>query len=115
VFRDLLDKNPFVFRFYPNFHAADAASVTFRAARSLAWMKRVLETALKPLAPLAELVCRSAYRSYLRRRATTWQSPEQVRLQADCLKLHTRSHRQSVLDRLEAGISDLRFQIEDSD
>jgi hypothetical protein len=110
VFRDLLDKNPFVFRFYPNFHAADAASVTLRPARPLGWMKRVLETALKPVAPLAELVCRSAYRSYLRRRATTWQSPEQVRLQADCLKLHTRSHRQSVLDRLEAGISDLRFK-----
>jgi hypothetical protein len=101
VFRELLDKNPFVFRFYPNFHAADAATLTFRPIRALAGLKRVLETVLTPIAPLVELVCRSAYRSYLRRRSAMWQSPEQVRLQADCLKLHTRSHRQSVLERFD--------------
>jgi hypothetical protein len=104
VFRELLDKNPFVFRFYPNFHAADSASLTFRPIRMLAGMKRILETVLTPMAPLVELVCRSAYRSYLRRRSALWQSPEQVRLQADCLKLHTRSHRQSVLERFERTV-----------
>jgi hypothetical protein len=104
VFHQLLEANPFVFRFYPNFHAADAASLPFRPARLLGWMKRGLEVVLAPAAPLAELVCRSAYRSYLRRRAATWRSPEQVRLQADCLKLHTQSHRQSVLDRFDRGV-----------
>ncbi len=104
VFRQLLDANPFVFRFYPNFHAADAASLPFRPSRWLGGLKRSLETVLAPLAPLAELICRTAYRSHLGRRAATWRSPEQVRLQADCLKLHTQSHRQSVLDRFDRGV-----------
>jgi hypothetical protein len=104
VFLQLLDKNPFVFRFYPNFHAADAASLPFRPARVLGWLQRLIERALVPIAPLAEAICRSAYRSYLRRRAATWRSPEQVRLQVDCLKLHTQSHRQSVLDRFDRGV-----------
>jgi hypothetical protein len=104
VFLQLLDKNPFVFRFYPNFHAADAGSVPFRPMRALRWMKPVLEIVLGPLAPLVELICRPAYRWHLRRRAATWRSPEQVRLQADCLKLHTQSHRQSVLERFEQSV-----------
>ena len=104
VFRELLDKNRFLFRFYPNFHAADAATLPFRPSRLLAWMKRLLETVLTPIAPLVELVCRSTYRTYLRRRSALWQSPEQVRLQADCLKLHTRSHRQSVLERFDRTV-----------
>ena len=104
VFRELLDKNPFVFRFYPNFHAADAATLIFRPIRVLAGMKRPFETVLTPIAPLVELVCRSTYRWYLRRKSPMWQSPEQVRLQADCLKLHTRSHRQSVLERFDRTV-----------
>jgi hypothetical protein len=104
VFRELLDRNPFVFRFYPNFHAADAATLTLPPIRALAGLKRVLEAVLTPVSPLVELVCRRAYRSYLRRRSAMWQSPEQVRLQADCLKLHTRSHRQSVLERFDRTV-----------
>jgi hypothetical protein len=104
VFLRLLEHNPFVFRFYPNFHAADAATLPFRPVRALGWLKKVFETALTPIAPLAELICRGAYRGYLRRRAATWRSPEQVRLQADCLKLHTRSHRQSVLERFDREV-----------
>jgi hypothetical protein len=107
VFLQLLEKNPFVFRFYPNFHAADAASLPFRPARVLGWLRSVLERAFAPLAPMAEATSRWAYRSYLRRRAATWRSPEQVRLQADCLKLHTQSHRQSVLDRFEQGVQSI--------
>jgi hypothetical protein len=104
VFRELLDKNPFVFRFYPNFHAADAATLTFQPIRALTGLKRLLETVLTPIAPLVELACRGAYRSYLRGKSAMWQSPEQVRLQADCLKLHTRSHRQSVLERFDRTV-----------
>jgi hypothetical protein len=107
IFLQLLDKNPFVFRFYPNFHAADAALLPFRPSRVLGWMKTGLETVLAPVIPLGEMVCRSAYRAYLRRRAATWRSPEQVRLQADCLKLHTQSHRQSVLERFDRGVQSI--------
>ena len=107
VLLQLLDKNPFVFRFYPNFHAADAASLPFRPSRVLAWMKPVLESVLAPVTPLGEMVCRSAYRAYLRRRAATWRSPDQVRLQADCLKLHTQSHRQSVLERFDRSVQSI--------
>jgi hypothetical protein len=104
VFRELLTQNPFVFRFYPNFHAADAATLTFRPIRALAGMKRLFEAGLTPIAPVVEFACRSAYRWYLRRKSAMWQSPEQVRLQADCLKLHTRSHRQSVLERFDRTV-----------
>ena len=104
VFLQLLEKNPFLFRFYPNFHAADAASLPFRPSRVLGWLQKILEIALAPVSPLAELMCRAAYRGYLRRRAATWRSPEQVRLQVDCLKLHTQSHRQSVLERFDRSV-----------
>ena len=32
-----------------------------------------------------------------------WRSPDQVRLEADCLKLHTHSHRRSIMERFEEG------------
>jgi hypothetical protein len=107
VFQQLLQANPFVFRFYPNFHAVDAASIPFRPYRVLRPLKRALEAVLAPVAPIAEVVCRAVYRSHLSRRAATWRSPEQVRLQADCLKLHTQSHRQSVLERFDRGVESL--------
>lgn len=107
VFQQLLQANPFVFRFYPNFHAIDAASVPFRPYRLLRPLKRALEAVLAPVAPIAELICRAVYRSHLSRRAATWRSPEQVRLQADCLKLHTQSHRQSVLERFDRSVESL--------
>jgi hypothetical protein len=107
VFQQLLQANPFVFRFYPNFHASNAASIPFRPYRLLRPLKRALEAVLAPVAPIAELVCRAVYRSHLSRRAATWRSPEQVRLQADCLKLHTQSHRQSVLERFDRSVESL--------
>lgn len=104
VFLELLAANRFVFRFYPNFHAADAGAPPLPVSRALRPVKRALEWLLAPAAPLAEWFCRATYRSHLRRRAKTWRSPEQVRLQPDCLKLHTQSHRQSVLDRFDRGV-----------
>ena len=56
---------------------------------------------------LVEQLCRRAYRAYLTRRSSTWDSPEQVRLEPDCLKLHTQSHRQSVLARFESAVHKL--------
>jgi hypothetical protein len=107
VYRQLLAANPFVFRFYPNFHEVDAAFQRVESSRLITPVKRILELLLAPLAPLAELLCRVAYRGYLTRRSAAWRSPEQVRLQADYLKLHTQSHRRSVLDRFDRGVQSL--------
>ena len=35
----------------------------------------------------------------------TWQSRDQVRLEAECLKLHTSSHRADTLERYEAAVT----------
>jgi hypothetical protein len=104
VYRDLLTANPFVRRFYPNFHRADAGTLPFKPRRVGGWLKRGLEVAASPLSVPIEVMCRLAYRSYLSRRARTWRSPEQVRMQDDCVKLHTRSHRQSVLARFDHAV-----------
>jgi hypothetical protein len=53
-----------------------------------------------------EALCRSAYGWYLRRRSAGWRSPGQVRLERDALKLHTQSHRQSILDRFERAVEE---------
>jgi hypothetical protein len=107
VFGTLVEANPFVRRFYPNFHTAAAAALPFRPSRALRAAGRVAEALAVPVAPLIETICRAAYRRYLARRAGTWQSPEQVRLEDDYLKLHTHSHRQSVLERFDRGIQSM--------
>jgi hypothetical protein len=104
---DVLDAflaaNPFVTRYYPNAHARADTSLLHARTRLLA-VKSVLETILRVPAPLLEAACRRLYAWHLRRRSSSWQSPDQVRLQSDYLKLHTRSHRHSVLDRFEAAV-----------
>ena len=100
--------NPFVGRCYPNSgaRAPEAPPIDVRS-RGLAVAKRVLETVLSPLSPLIELVCRRTYGWHLRRRAASWRSPDQVRLESDYLKLHTRSHRHDVLDRFHTAVDTL--------
>jgi hypothetical protein len=106
VLRRLVAANPFVGRFYPNFHATDPSSVQIRRIRLVSGVKAAIER-LAALPSLAvESICRGAYSAYLGRQSSTWRSPEQVRLQDDCLKLHTRSHRQSVLERFERAVGD---------
>jgi hypothetical protein len=56
-------------------------------------------------APLYERVCRAAYGWYLRRQSATWQSRDQVRLERECLKLHTSSHRPDVMVRFEEAVA----------
>ena len=103
VFRELLAANPFVARFYPNFQPP-ASSLQPRPSSALARLKSLIEAVFRAPSLLMELACRHAYGSYLRRRAGSWRSPEQVRLQADCLKLHTRSHRRSILERFDCAV-----------
>jgi hypothetical protein len=107
TYRRFVAANPFVSRFYPNFR------VTLTAGRRNGWnpvvraVKRIVESAMAAPSILVEHLCRRAYRNYLTRRASTWHSPEQVRLEPDCLKLHTRSHRQSVLSRFDEAVHTL--------
>jgi hypothetical protein len=106
VYRQLLAVNPFVQRHYPNFHAAAVDAFALRPPVPLRAAKRALEIALTPLVAPIELVCRRLYRAYLVRRAASWRSPDQVRLEPDCLKLHTQSHRQSIAERLSIASRD---------
>jgi hypothetical protein len=104
---DFCAANPFIRRFYPN-------ALAWHPDRIVDWprngllqsLKRTLEIALALPSPFIERICRRLYSWYLQRRASGWQSPEQVTLDADFLKLHTRSHRHSVLDRFERAVAD---------
>jgi hypothetical protein len=107
MYRRLLAANPFVQRFYPNFHptlTTRRASLVQAVARAVT---RAMEMLLLAPSMAAEAVCRRAYRAYLLRRAATWRSPDQVRLDADLLKLHTHSHRGRVLAHFESLNSEL--------
>jgi hypothetical protein len=98
VQRALLAANPSVRRYYPNAHLPLARP---RTSQLGALVKRVLEHVLALPAAPAEWCCRIAYRRYLLARSRQWSSPDQVRLDRDRLKLHTNSHRRSVLERFD--------------
>jgi len=105
VLDDFLAANPFVRRLYPNALRRPARPIAAAAPpRAVDWIRNVLELALTLPSPLVESTCRRLYGWHLRRKARSWQSPEQVRLQSDYLKLHTRSHRDTVLERFEVEV-----------
>ena len=104
AFDDFLDANPFVRRFYPNAAPGGDADPPIRL-REVPVLKRTLEIALAVPWTAFEVACRFAYRWYLGRRAAQWQSPQNVTLDADRLKLHTRSHRGPVLARFDLAVS----------
>ena len=105
TYRRFLAANAFVSSFYLNFHAAPPHPLAVRQRWPLRAAKAASEFLLSWPSLLVERACRTAYRGYLRRQADTWTSPEHVRLEDDCLKLHTRSHRRSVEGRLgNAGL-----------
>jgi hypothetical protein len=101
VYRAFLESNRFIERFYPNFQPKARSS----AASPRPLLYQVAETVLDwTIAPLYERLCRVLYGRYLRRRAHTWRSRDQVRLEAECLKLHTSSHRREVMARFERAL-----------
>jgi hypothetical protein len=104
MFRLLLAANPFVRTLYPNFHAPDCSDLALRMPLFVRTVKRAAETALSGPWWMVERCCRVAYRQYLRRRAARWASPEQVVLADSVLKLHTNSHRRSILSRFDAAV-----------
>jgi hypothetical protein len=118
VYQRFIAANPFVHRLYPNFsprplQPAGGPSTTLGAGGAqgpglgVSGSRRRLEAALDwTVAPLVERFCRAAYGWHLRRRAPSWQSHDQVRLEPQCLKLHTSSHRQSVMERFEIAVAE---------
>jgi hypothetical protein len=107
MYRRFVAANPFVSRFYPNFRVAPKAERRSGWNQVIGGVKKLVETALAAPSMLVEPLCRRAYRWYLTRRSSTWDSPDQVRLETDCLKLHTRSHRRSVLARFDSALHNL--------
>ena len=103
VLADLLTVNPFVARFYPNARPLRAWELPLNVP-AYPRAKAAAETLLAGPWWLVERVCRWAYRAYLRARAGSWLSPEQVRLGDACLKLHTRSHRGHTLERFDREV-----------
>ena len=107
VLHAFLAANPFVARFYPNAQVPPpVSSMHHWRRRGPVSIKSVLEIVLQLPAPLIEAACRRLYAWHLRRRSSSWRSPDQVRLQSDYLKLHTQSHRHTVLDRFEAAVEE---------
>ncbi len=103
----MLAANPFIARLYPNFRGSDTSSVPFRPQRDARpYQDRPRAAAPRRHRRFAEAICRRAYGSYLRRRAASWRSADQVRLQPDYLKLHSHSHRQSILERFDRAVCD---------
>jgi hypothetical protein len=99
AYHRFLEANHFVERFYPNFVPRPV-----KDNRPSAWL---LEAALNvTVGPVVERVCRWLYRAHLRRRAHTWKSRDQVRLDPECLKLHTSSHRRAVMERFEQALEE---------
>jgi hypothetical protein len=106
VFDRFVKANPFVRDFYPNFELARFsprpsafAKATDQQASSL---KPLLERVLSlGIAQAFEHAARALYGWHLKRRSATWHSRDQVRLEAECLKLHTTSHRTETLKRFD--------------
>ena len=100
VFTRFLYTNHFVRNFYPNFESKTDLGPQRRR------FKRVIERVVScGLAQLAERFAQSLYGWHLRRKAETWQSQDEVRLEAECLKLHTSSHRTATLRKFEQAVT----------
>ena len=105
VFARFLEANPFVKSFYPNFEGPEASSAGTAGLQARnALLERVLSLGI---AQAAERVARSLYGWHLRRHSATWTSSDQVKLEPECLKLHTSSHRASTLARFDAAMAEI--------
>lgn len=103
TYHAFLNANSFAGSRYPNFQPRPLLDSIGVPRRRLA---RAIEWVLAPVAPILERTARALYTWHLRRRSQWWHSPEQVQLEAECLKLHTNSHRGSILARFEASLGE---------
>jgi hypothetical protein len=107
VFERFVSANPFVKAFYPNFDPPEKLPKP-----QVPSPKSLLERALSfGAGALIESIARAIYSWHLKRRAATWQSIDQVRLGAECLKLHTSSHRASTLEGFDAAMAEALDQV----
>ena len=97
VFAAFVDANPFVRKFYPNFDVPRAPRS--RATRASEWILNF------GVAPIFERLSRWIYGRHLEKRSWSWQSHDQVRLEPQCLKLHTTSHRADTMARFEVAVA----------
>lgn len=100
VFSRFVAANPFVKETYPNFASGIAPLEPAPLKTALEWVAAIA-------APALERLARAVYGWHLRRRSTSWQSHDQVRLERECLKLHTTSHRAATLERYDAAVTAL--------
>jgi hypothetical protein len=104
TYREFLRANPFAQHFYPNFDpAAVEPPLTVELRPWALRVKALIERCANAPSLALDTLSRAVYGRYLRWRARSWASPEQVRLSPFSLKLHTRSHRRAVLDRFDAA------------
>ena len=99
VFARFVEANPFVRTWYPNFELEHVPEPQAPGPTPL------FEGALAFAAPLFERIARVVYRHHLTTRAAQWVSRDQVRLEDECLKLHTTSHRADTLERYDAAVT----------
>jgi hypothetical protein len=104
--------NPFVQRYYPNWRRQSDAGFIVPLGAVLPKIKRASEVLLAGAVSVLEWFCRQSYARHLRRRSRTWQSPDQVQLRPDYLKLHSSSHRRSVLERFDERVEEVIGQSE---
>ncbi len=101
TYQRFLGANAFVVRWYPNITSRDPGPGI--RDPGITWVERLLSLGV---AQIAERVCRAGYRWHLRRRASSWRSRDQVRLDDECLKLHTSSHRAETMAQFEAAMEE---------
>lgn len=98
TFARFVESNAFVKAWYPNFELCKTSG----PQDPKSWIERLLSLGA---APLAERLARALYGWHLRRKSATWQSRDQVRLEPECLKLHTSSHRTATLERFNRAMN----------
>ena len=96
--------NPFVQEWFPNASTAPPMAFPLPPSGGIRRLKGLIEALMWVPSGVIEATCRFVYGSHLRRRVSRWQSPDQVRLESGCLKLHTHSHRAAVMEQLDAAI-----------
>jgi hypothetical protein len=102
VFARFIAANPFVRAYYPNFELPKP-----QAPGPKSPIERFLNIGI---APLFEKASRWIYGRHLARRSSTWRSRDQVRLEPECLKLHTSSHRRETLTRYQTAVENAERQ-----